>query len=279
VTLQQLAACGALALTLSACGRVRYVHTGSPDAGRDARDPTPLLDASLGVDASADVGLDAPRDVGLDAPRDVGLDAPRDAGRDGGTDTNAPARLWTTLSPIGYYPFDGDGRDLADPTKSIACSGCTYPAGARMQGLVTTAPVVVPARPGTGDFAFALWVFVPPVVASSNPFKTNQTRVEADYSAMFLRAYVTVSAESAGGGGPSCDPDTWQHVAVNYVNATRTYSVFYNGTLDRTLMADVDDSLTGMLLNEVPGPASIDELFLFDRILTQSEIDLLQTRP
>lgn len=267
-------------LTWSACGRVRYVHTANPDAPPDAAS---LVDASLDatmLDAPPqDVGLDAQADARLDAGRDAAVDASRFMAVDASIDTNTAGALWRTLSPIGYYPFDGDGRDLADPEKSIPCSGCMYPAGARMQGLATTATVLLPDRPGTGDFAFALWVFVPPTAASSILFKTNQTRVDAEYMPMFSRAYVVVSAETAGGGGPSCDPDTWQHVAVNYVNATRTYSIFYNGVLERMVVGDVDDSLTAMTLNELPGPASMDELFLFDRILTQSEIDLLQTRP
>ena len=184
---------------------------------------------------------------------------------------------WQSLSPIGYDPFDGNATDLAFAGGAITCTGCTFVAGHRGMGAVVPTFRTVPDRTTAGpNFTVAMWINAPTNFAGGfsacGTLITADTSLEAQESPPRLALYginnnlpITTSAPIT--------TDVWTHVAMTVVASSRVQTLFINGAATGTATGSMRaDSLTGSRLAGGDCGVAVDELFLFDRVLSASDI-------
>jgi len=220
---------------------------------------------------------------------DVAIDVPIDA-------TVDPSLLvWYRMEDD---PTDGNLTDSAGGDNLATCAagftcGTTAPGvrGSALRlappscyGALSTSALVTPTA-----FTVALW-FRPEVTGAVNP-------VTKRYSGIFnswgvrLEPGNLITFESAGPGSPPTSDDlytsavplsTWLHLAITWDDTTK--AIYLNGALEGTttpldLLFDNGEILVGcdqddgVRFGHVTG--LVDEIQVYDRVLTPSEIDVL----
>lgn len=174
-----------------------------------------------------------------------------------------------------YYPFDGDTTDLAYAPGAFACTSCSYQAGHRgMAVLISTEPL--PDRPvASADFTIAGWVYVPSLypgnIAGCPTFLTAAGTLESDDEPARVMLY-GFNYSPASSGLVNVNADDWTHVAMTYVAATGATRLFVNAVDRNGTTATIADSLDDVSLSAGTCGVMIDELFMFDRVLTPVEL-------
>ena len=128
------------------------------------------------------------------------------------------------------------------------------------------------------DFSFSFWMFVPSSLPEGITVEVISTQGYIGMSRSGGSYRIHYGDPSGGAAINAITPEVWHHVVQTYASATRTTVHFLDGVRGPSAGGPVD-TLSPMTLMRSGRPALIDELFLFDRILTQPEIDLLLTRP
>jgi len=188
-------------------------------------------------------------------------------------DAGPPA--WKAFNPIGYYAFDGDAADQASTGGTFACAGCTFMAGHHDQGVLAPVLNVPNHSVGGPDFTVTLWVYVPSVfpgtLAGCGTYHTARVNMEADDEpARFVLFSSTGNLSSPP--GTAITGDAWTHVAITSNATTKAETLFVNGVQIGSGTETVVDTLQGSRIGGDQCAVLLDELFVFDRVLTTSEI-------
>lgn len=228
------------------------------------------------------------------------------ASNSAGSATSNPARL-TVLLPglVAYFPFSGNANDASGNNNNAVVQGAV-PTADRLgaaNSAYRTIPgyLQVPANASLNltDFTFCLW------------FRMEQ--VNSAFNCLAGKDYTTAYAFGVNSGGSgNCPPpagtlrrmvvylggvsrtfpttnflcDTWYHAALTYNNSTGALQLFVNGTLVDTA------SVPGGTLGTSTYPLGLgrdgrfgdtfngvmDEIFIFNRVLTTQEIQGLYAR-
>lgn len=205
------------------------------------------------------------------------IDGASDIGNlsDGASDADVRPPAWTRLAPLGYYPFDGTAEDLAFAGGAIACTGCTYQPGHR--GSAVLAPTSsIPDHPTAGgDFTAALWIYLPALfpggLSGCATFLSALTNLEADDEPSRIVLFSNTNNLSPV-ISTAVSGDAWIHVATTYLASTRSEALFVNGVLIGSGTAALPDALNPGRISGDPCAVLLDDLLLFDRVLTPSEI-------
>ena len=207
---------------------------------------------------------------------------------------------------VGWWPGDGDARDLALANTGVIEDGVTFTPG--MVGKAFTlnggaADVVVPASTAlnVSSFTMAAWVF-PQDLGTARPILEYSTST-GSFGVHFwenLNSSVQVSpgslyaniVDTSGGshimatngvGGSALQLRQWSHVALTYDHATGIARMFVNGAFAAASTLGIFTPRTalplyiGARVNSTHFLGSIDEPQVYNRALSPSEVQAIFT--
>ena len=145
---------------------------------------------------------------------------------------------------------------------------------------------------GTNDFSYSAWIYVPTLQSAYNGFIEMQSSLVSFYAMVdgdnYIRAVITFDDTNYINmvSNAAISAATWTHIAVNYDRSG-------NGTLyiDGVAQTDVEDVSSGVAVDIQSNinfrigrggnstwyfNGSIDDVYLWTKVLTQDEIDDLQ---
>lgn len=190
-------------------------------------------------------------------------------------DATVDAPPWEALGPVGYYPFDGDATDRVYAAGALTCATCTFLPGRRGMA-VRVSSEQLPPRPGaTAGFTLAAWIYVPSMfpgmLAGCGTVGGIAGGIEFDDEPASVMLF-GISYSPTSSGLVSITGDAWTHVAMTYVAATGTTTLFVDAAQRNSTTATIADSLDNARIGGGSCNVMIDDLFLFDRVLTAAEV-------
>ena len=207
---------------------------------------------------------------------------------------------------VGWWPGDGDARDLALGNTGVIEDGVTFTPG--MVGKAFTlnggaADVVIPSSTAlnVGSFTMSAWVFpqdlgtARPILEYSSPTGSFGVHLWANLNSSVQVSPGSVYAnivDTGGGshviatgafGGATLQVNRWTHVALTYDRTTGVARIFVNGAFVATTTPGVFTPRTALPLYIGARPTSthflgsIDEPQIYNRALSPFEILAIYT--
>jgi len=203
---------------------------------------------------------------------------------------------------LAWYPFNGNAQDVSGNNKNGVEDKVTY--SADFNGAPNSAAtfngdgfISVPAiGQAHGDFSISLWY---KTIVGGTILSTNTIFFGADPSyPQFLVSWVIMIGTNDGVYGPSGNPlyldNSWHHVVITHNSTEGVIKTYFDGTLRHNrpnsgyFVGNSQNIFFGkvfanayMQFNYVSSyyTGSVDEIYLFNRAITQAEVDQLYYHP